>query len=423
MNPEDNNTNAGGDSFGMGPIDFTSNSDGLSMSDSLASAQDNLTSAGMAAGDSGSDAMSLDQIGAADSSAFMARPDEPLIPAAPVPGSIGSVISGPALSSIDAPFTNPAAAAAPVSADSMPAGGGDFSSVGKTMPSNVASSPVSISNSMPQLQAVPSQPQQLASNQSAASQGPYNPFGSNVVAPVSSAPNAPGIPFVAPQPPEIALDNVSQPENMPMVGIAKNERKAKGNSNVLTVILGVLAVIMLGLAITFAVLWQMALNESKNPVYVAPPVADDNPQDVKNIAVTCTRETTDAIDGLDGLTSLRSTISLNFTNDVLQNVSVLDSYSFVDGGTADSARGYFDGVGFSYADYATQSGVQGLGINYSVTGNVVDWTATATPEQLVGDNIRAFAMPVDESGTILTNREAVLAGYVANGYTCNEFDN
>jgi len=80
-----------------GALDFTGGSaNGLSMADSLASAQDNLTSAGMAANGTGNPALDLNQLGSSDPQATMDRPDEPLVPAAPVPGSIGSVTSGPA---------------------------------------------------------------------------------------------------------------------------------------------------------------------------------------------------------------------------------------------------------------------------------------------------------------------------------------
>lgn len=95
-----------------GALDFTGNSmNGLSMADSLASAQDNLTSAGMAANGTGSATLDLGQLGSSDPQATMNRPDEPLVPAAPVPGSIGSVTSGPATAT-DPMATAPAATGA-----------------------------------------------------------------------------------------------------------------------------------------------------------------------------------------------------------------------------------------------------------------------------------------------------------------------
>lgn len=111
MNPDGTNsstntgTTGGSPATGMGAtgsvvppaLDFTSSSPAeatsLSMADSLASAADNLTSAGMAAKEPDTGSIGMDQIGASDPSATMELPDEPLVPAAPVPGSIGSVTS------------------------------------------------------------------------------------------------------------------------------------------------------------------------------------------------------------------------------------------------------------------------------------------------------------------------------------------
>ena len=74
---------------------------GLSMADSLASAQDNLTAAGNATADT-PNAIGLDEISAAKPEAEMASPmEEPLTPAAPVPGSIGSVTSVPPLANAE----------------------------------------------------------------------------------------------------------------------------------------------------------------------------------------------------------------------------------------------------------------------------------------------------------------------------------
>ena len=96
MNPEDNNLNPNPGMPGAGMTnDPLSGTGGLNMADGLASAQDNLTSAGLAAS-TGGGVMDLNQLGATAPEAVMTPPiDEPLIPAAPVPGSIGSVTSVP----------------------------------------------------------------------------------------------------------------------------------------------------------------------------------------------------------------------------------------------------------------------------------------------------------------------------------------
>lgn len=121
MNPGDNNplnnTGAGatdGGAMGSSPLDFSapagsSSVNGLSMADSMAAAQDNLTSAGMAAPDANSNALGLDQISSMDPAASMATSDQPLVPAAPVPGSIGSVTSVPPLTPAPDPADSTAA--------------------------------------------------------------------------------------------------------------------------------------------------------------------------------------------------------------------------------------------------------------------------------------------------------------------------
>lgn len=95
MNPEDNNLNPNPSIPGAGVNPVPTGNGGLDMADGLASAQDNLTSAGLAAS-TGEGVMDLNQLGATAPEAVMTPPvDEPLIPAAPVPGSIGSVTSVP----------------------------------------------------------------------------------------------------------------------------------------------------------------------------------------------------------------------------------------------------------------------------------------------------------------------------------------
>ena len=112
MNPEENNINSnpttpGGTNPAGGDNDLT-------MADGLASAQDNLTSAGLAAStDDG--IMDLNQLGATAPEAVMTPPiDDPLVPAAPVPGSIGSVTSVPPVNPDPTTGTMPVDPNAPV---------------------------------------------------------------------------------------------------------------------------------------------------------------------------------------------------------------------------------------------------------------------------------------------------------------------
>lgn len=125
MNPEDNNLNLNPGMPGGGMTnDPLSGTGGLNMADGLASAQDNLTSAGLAAS-TGGGVMDLNQLGATAPEAVMTPPiDEPLIPAAPVPGSIGSVTSVPPVNAgaVDAmPMDTPSPVAGTPVAEPAPA--------------------------------------------------------------------------------------------------------------------------------------------------------------------------------------------------------------------------------------------------------------------------------------------------------------
>ncbi len=110
MNPNDNTMPISPDSAAPESANTDNN---LSMADSLASAEDNLTAAGMAA-PAASTSVSLDEISADKPEAIMENPvEEPLVPAGPVPGSIGSATSGapvaeptePAMETPASPFT------------------------------------------------------------------------------------------------------------------------------------------------------------------------------------------------------------------------------------------------------------------------------------------------------------------------------
>lgn len=117
MNPEDNNFNPNPGTPGAGMANEPLGANDLATADGLASAQDNLTSAGLAAS-TGEGVMDLNQLGATAPEAVMTPPvDEPLIPAAPVPGSIGSVTSVPPVN------VDPMAGAMPAADSAAPVGG------------------------------------------------------------------------------------------------------------------------------------------------------------------------------------------------------------------------------------------------------------------------------------------------------------
>ena len=212
MNPEDNNLNTNPGIPGAGMNNEPLGANGLNMADGLASAQDNLTSAGLAAS-TGAGIMDLNQIGATAPEAVMTPPiDEPLIPAAPVPGSIGSVTSVP-----------------PVNPDPMSGVMGDSSGVP--------------TGATPVAEPAPA---------------PYNPFAQS-----TSTHTAP-----APEPTSAGMtpDPAFQPAVPP---------KAKTKMNPLMVILCVISGILLITTIVLAVLLVQAINNPKI-VYVPQPSNEES---------------------------------------------------------------------------------------------------------------------------------------------------
>lgn len=226
-----------------GALDFTGgdmSASGLSMADSLASAQDNLTSAGMAANDAGNATLDLSQLGSSNPQATMDRPDEPLVPAAPVPGSIGSVTSGPAMAAD--PTTTPV-----------------------------------------------TQETQTA---------PYNPFAAPTAAPQDAAAQAAAVP--AGQPNMAQTSSTSVPTAL-QPKTSKFSMKG-GKSSTLTWILGIAAGVFAIAMIVFMVLWIKAMNE-KQVVYV-PNTPVQTPVETSASCVMDREATTDdGMDGLAGIAS------------------------------------------------------------------------------------------------------------------------
>lgn len=226
-----------------GTLDFTGSdvsASGLSMADSLASAQDNLTSAGMAANDAGNAALDLSQLGSSNPQATMDRPDEPLVPAAPVPGSIGSVTSGPAMAAD--PTTTPV-----------------------------------------------TQETQTA---------PYNPFAASTAAPQDTAAQAAAAP--AGQPNMAQTSSTSVPTALQPKTSKFSMRD--GKSSTLTWILGIAAGVFAIAMIVFMVLWIKAMNE-KQVVYV-PNTPVQTPVETSASCVMDREATADdGMDGLAGIAS------------------------------------------------------------------------------------------------------------------------
>lgn len=316
MNPEQNNpfSNPGGTPSAGSSNPF---SGGLSMSDSLASAQDNLTSAGMAA-NTAPGVMGLDQIGASDPSAVMSSPtDEPLVPAAPVPGSIGSVTSVPLPSSDQSVGYDPAMGAGP-----MPA---------------------------PEIA-----PQTAA---------PYNPFvQSGMDQPMPQSNVDPNATMAQPLP---STDAAPAPQSAPAPSFdpaSKTPSKKTGGFksmlNTLSIISLITTVIFL---ITSIVLLLLLIDAKKNPkvVYV-PQISNEESNQTLSI-LSCT---------LNGANDARE-MTFSFTGDDLSAINLKYHQNF---DTPETAYAMQQEVinnlsGTLTENFTTNSGVDGVTVNFEANSN------------------------------------------------------
>ncbi len=456
MNPEETNSNAnmgasaapGMGASGSTSVDFTAmgdSSNGLSMADSMASAEDNLTSAGMAAKEGDSGAIGLDQIGASDPSATMARPDEPLIPAAPVPGSLGSAISGPALAPVPdagSPLMNPAAAATPAAMDvsgaqmsqvpQMPTVEQPMETQVQTMdmqPQPVMPQPAAAPQEAPQ-PAVMSQPevQQPAVSQPAVSAAPVAPEPYNPFMPTSTPSASTGMDAV---PGNNSMNTpMASSSNIPAALQPKTERFSdKGHrGSSMTMILGILAALMTIIAVVFLVLWLITTKEleeardSQEIIYLPTPTDPDDQTPVE-VKMSCWQDpSSGGMEGVENMTHLKKNVSMNFSDDVLQNISIVEDYTFTDHDAAENARGVFDAAVASYTDFAIGSGITTLGMTYMVNDNIGTWNAYGNADQLVWNNVWAFGLPMKEDGNAVLEKNEIVSNYEGQGFVCEEVD-
>lgn len=400
MNPEETNPmantgTAGTTGGGMAgsPMDFTTSNDGakLSMADSLASAEDNLTSAGMAAKTIGSDAIGLDQIGASDPTATMARPDEPLTPAAPVPGSLGSAMSGPAIGTAmpSAGTTGPmgmsSTGVAPTGssqAGTMSTGteANGTSSMGgasgfTTAPATSTSS-MAMNAGMGALTAVPMGSGMTGS----ASQAPYNPFAVQEPAPVQ-----------------------------PKVDMAAATKAKKKPNTVMIIMIGLIAVLAVAVVV-LAVLWQQAVNNPKIK-YVTQQPAEEQPV-AEYVTLVCSK-TMGAEEvggeGMVGLTSVTETDRMNYVAGTLSSVAVTQNYLFADAMAAQGMAPMFDQI---------VAGMPGTA-NYVVNDMAVDFSVELSGDQLSGWTLNQ-GQTAEGVSLISLGADEAKANLEGQGYTCSE---
>ena len=432
-NPATNTGATGGSSTGVGvppALDFVSSdpssTTNLSMADSLASAADNLTSAGMAAKELDNGSMDMSEITASDPSATMERPNEPLVPAAPVPGSIGSVTSGPALTTTDTSSDLGASTQPAVPPASVNGLAGSASSLNATSSaSNLPTTPSAGLNATPSTGSLgasttPSTAPLAADSATASnplsspSSEPYNPFASHLSADTQST-SGTGFGAMS-QTSSMNVPTGSQPATEKFSKKASGEKK----SSLLTIILGILAVVSLVMAIVFAVLWQQAL-ANQDVVYKQP---TDEPTDVTDVIamMTCTRDLgLDLAETLNGLTNHSQVATLKFTNDQLTSATMLNRYVFNNDAEAEASRWYYDDAINWYNTVANESGIAPIAASVEIENATAVINASATPEQLVGDYIGVFAMVADaEDNGIVATREALQSNYEAANFVCVE---
>lgn len=372
MNPEDNNPLSNPFATGgiTGSPEPMPGMGGMAMPDNLASAQDSLTAAGMAASQGNNGAMGLDQIVATDPNATTLPPvDEPLVPAAPVPGSIGSAVS--------VPPADPVAAPVP--------GFGD-----------VASEPAPAPGAMPAPEVSP-----------APAPAAFNPFAAG------ATPAAQPTPAPAPQPVAGATSGGSAPQPAPapapMPMGAPKESKAKSILNPVTIALGVFSVVLLILAVTFFIKWQ---EETKNvkPVYIPQTSNETSSSAIK--VLSCTRNETQE----DPAGSGRRVITLSYTGDDLSAFSSNLSLDFSSEDDANRMRDQHAGV---VADVTRNVG-NTLSVSGNVDGNSYIYNISSEDDvEVAAEDVMNAIYGTSEGDPSLALSD-VQAKYEADGFTCAE---
>lgn len=379
MNPEDNNQlqNPLANSAGM-PNDMPAMPDmngSAMMPDNLASAQDSLTAAGMAAGPVPG-AMSLDQIAANEPETAASLPlvDEPLVPAAPVPGSIGSAVSMPPADPAPAPgFGAPSAPAA-------------------------SGAPATPMNATP---AAPA-PETNVSNAA-----PFNPFAATNSQSMQSAPAAQPAPAPqttmagpAPSAPQPA------PAPMPMNAV---KPKSKLSLSPLVLALGLVSAVLLVTTIIFLMLWMNEKNNVKT-VYV-PQISDENSDSTISVLSCSRNETHESPSGTGS-----NTITLSYTGDELSGFSSNLVLDFASEGDASAVRDANAGnveamANLAGASFAVSGDVNGNSYAYDI--NSQDGAELAATDAM---NV-IYGTTEGEPSLAMTDLQAK---YESEGYVCVE---
>lgn len=360
MNPEENNplANPGVPNFGVpnNPTNFPVNDQFTN--DNLSMAGDSLTAAGMAAAPTAPRPVSFNQIDApAEENSGFTPVEEPLVPADPVPGSIGSVTSVPPAE----PLANPFAPA-----DNAPSG---------AMPA-------------PEVQ-----PQAA----------PYNPFSQPAASEPATQPAAsePTKPFMTPA--KDTINPAFQPAPAPV------KPKSMRSMNPLTAILAIACALLLISTITFAALF---INAKNNPKVVYVPSVSDGESNSQIQFLSCTREEDQSplTNGAYPVPAVR-TFSLTYSGDKLKSIS--DEYQITFNTEEDAVAGRDIFSNTTAATLPTPSDVQ-----YNINGNVLDITIVPNGDPLTDDIARAYLYG-DSADARATSLDVVRNFFeVDNGLTC-----
>lgn len=359
MNPEENNplANPGVPNFGVsnGQINIPGNDQ--AMSDNLSMAGDSLTAAGMAAGPTIPGPVSFNQSDPiSNSEANFTPAEEPLVPADPVPGSIGSVTSVPA-----EPLSNPFAPA------------DDVATLSGAMPA-------------PEIQ-----PQAA----------PYNPFAQPAAEATSSTPAPePAKPFMTP-----AKDTVNpafQPAPTPV------KTKTAQSMSPLTAILAVACALLL---ITTIIFMALFINAKNNPKVVYVPAVSDSESNSQIKFLTCSQnaEMNWLVNDAYSVPATR-TLSMTYSGEKISGINDEVQATFISDEDAVAGRDIFESM-------AMLTFPAGSSIQYNLNGNVMNVAAEPEASPLTEEIAAAYiyGSEVDSQTTSLSD----VQGYLElSGYVC-----
>ncbi len=442
MNPNDNNpTSPMGSGGAMGgtspipsPLDFTggssSSGSGLSMADSLASAQDNLTSAGQAANTGMSAALGLDQLGANNPSATMEAPNQPLTPAAPVPGSIGSVTSVPPLKTADTTSTFGSTSTTPSMGGSF---GGSATSPSTSGFGGTATTP-STSSAMPVMGGGSASSSSSTSATPASSSAYYNPFATSGTSTTGiSAGAGSGSTMNSNMPTSTAVPPALQPQTEKFSDRMKNAKTPKmpgaksSIGNILMIVAWALAIVATILAVFFFIQWQDAEKRAAEKQIVYVPSQDpDDPAEKRVMSIDCKQDMgTEGTEGLENVLSHDRGVVVAYNEDGepdnLKMISWVDNFTFASPEAGQAAKPHFDDVATGVVNWAGELGIPSSAATaVSVGDSVLHYVVTMQPEQLMGEYATTVGLAPREDGTVDLNPAAVKQTYEAMGFSCTE---